>query len=80
GRTTCTSCKGYRLRNEALYVKVGGKHIGELSELQVRDLAQWFKDLELSDYHQQVAKRILMEIHQRLKTLLDVGLGYLTLN
>ncbi|TAG99850.1 MAG: excinuclease ABC subunit A, partial [Sphingobacteriales bacterium] len=80
GRTTCTSCQGYRLRNEALYVKVGGKHIGELSELQVRDLAQWFKDLELSDYHQQVAKRILMEVHQRLKTLLDVGLGYLTLN
>lgn len=80
GRTTCTACKGYRLRDEALYVNVGGKHIGELSEMQVRDLAQWFKDLALSDYHQQVAKRILMEINQRLKTLLDVGLGYLTLN
>lgn len=80
GRTTCTACKGYRLRDEALYVKVGGKHIGELSEMQVRDLAEWFNALQLSEYHQQVAKRILMEIQQRLKTLMDVGLGYLTLN
>lgn len=54
--------------------------LGELSEMQVRDLAKWFQELELSDYHQQVAKRILMEINQKLKTLLDVGLGYLTIN
>jgi excinuclease ABC subunit A len=80
GRTTCTACKGYRLRNEALYVKLGGKHIGELSEMQVRDLDQWFNTLVLSEYEQQVAKRILVEIRQRLKTLIDVGLGYLTLN
>jgi len=80
GRTTCTACEGYRLRKEALYVKVGGKHIGELCEWQVRDLKQWFNELKLSENDQQIAKRILIEIHQRLQTLLDVGLGYLTLN
>jgi len=80
GRTLCTDCKGYRLRNEALYVKVGGKHIGELCELPVKDLKTWFDKLKLSEYDQQVAKRILIEIHHRIKTLLDVGLGYLTLN
>jgi excinuclease ABC subunit A len=80
GRTACPDCHGYRLRKEALYVKVGGKHIGELCEWQVRDLKKWFDDLKLSEHDQQVAKRILLEIHQRLQTLLDVGLGYLTLN
>lgn len=80
GRTTCTSCDGYRLRKEALYVKVGGKHIGELCEWQVRDLKTWFNNLTLSEHDAQIAKRILMEVHQRLQTLLDVGLGYLTLN
>ncbi len=80
GRTLCTDCKGYRLRKEALYVKVGSKHIGELCEQPVKDLQVWFDDLKLSQYDQQVAKRILIEIHNRLKTLIDVGLGYLTLN
>lgn len=80
GRTICPECNGYRLRKEALYVKVDGKHIGELCELQVRDLKVWFDDLTLSSHNQQVAKRILIEIHQRLQTLIDVGLGYLTLN
>ncbi|MBL0200797.1 MAG: excinuclease ABC subunit UvrA [Chitinophagaceae bacterium] len=80
GRTLCTACKGYRLRPEALYVKVGGKHIGQLCELPVKDLYVWFDKLKLSEYDQQVAKRILIEIHHRIKTLLDVGLGYLTLN
>jgi len=80
GRTLCTACKGYRLRDEALYVKVGGKHIGQLCELPVKDLFTWFEKLELSEYDQQVAKRILIEINHRIKTLLDVGLGYLTLN
>ena len=80
GRTLCTSCKGYRLRKEALYVKVDGMHIGELCEMQVKDLQAWFSKLALSNYGQQVAKRILTEIHHRIKTLLDVGLGYLTLN
>ena len=80
GRTLCTTCKGYRLRAEALYVKVGGKHIGQLCELPVKDLFVWFDKLKLSEYDKQVAKRILIEIHHRIKTLLDVGLGYLTLN
>ena len=80
GRTLCTECKGYRLRKEALYVKVGGKHIGELCEMPVNELQTWFNNLELNAYDQQVAKRILLEIGNRIKTLMDVGLGYLTLN
>ncbi len=80
GRTACTDCKGYRLRKEALYVKVADKHIGELCAMPIKDLQQWFSSLQLSEYDQQVAKRILLEIHYRIKTLLDVGLGYLTLN
>ena len=80
GRTICHECKGYRLRKEALYVKVGSRHIGELCAMPVRDLQQWFYQLELSDFDKQVAKRILIEIHHRLKTLMDVGLGYLTLS
>jgi len=80
GRTLCTDCKGYRLRKEALYVTVGGKHIGQLCELPVKDLQGWFTQLKLTAYDIQVTKRILIEIHHRLKTLMDVGLGYLTLN
>ncbi len=80
GRTKCPDCEGYRLRKEALYVKLGDKHIGELCEMQVSDLKNWFDNLKLSNYQQQVASRVLIEIHQRLQTLLDVGLGYLTLN
>jgi excinuclease ABC subunit A len=80
GRTTCTECGGYRLRKEALYVKVGERHIGELCEMPVKDLQQWFSKLKLSEYDASVGKRILFEINNRLKTLMDVGLGYLTLN
>ena len=80
GKTLCPDCKGYRLRKEALYVKVCGKHIGELCELPVKDLQVWFDQLTLSAYDEKVAKRILIEIHHRIKTLTDVGLGYLTLN
>jgi len=82
GRTQCPDCKGYRLRNEALYVKVDGKHIGELSEMPVKYLQQWFDELakKLSDFDKQVAKRILIEINSRINTLLNVGLGYLMLN
>ncbi|MGZ8517675.1 MAG: excinuclease ABC subunit UvrA [Chitinophagaceae bacterium] len=82
GRALCPECKGYRLRKEALYVKVDGKHIGDLGELPVKDLNAWFNEMEkkLTDHDKQIAKRILLEIHHRLKTLLDVGLGYLTLN
>lgn len=80
GRTLCTSCHGYRLRKEALYVKVGGRHIGELSEMPVKHLLRWFTELVLSESEKQIAKRILMELQTRLQVLCDVGLGYLTLN
>ena len=80
GRTQCPDCQGYRLRKEALYVKVGGKHLGELCQLPVKDLVQWFDGLKLDAHEQQVAKRVLIEIRHRLDTLLDVGLGYLTLD
>lgn len=80
GRTTCHECGGGRLRKEALYIKIGGANIANLVDMPVSNLNEWFKKLELSEYDQQVAKRILVEIDHRLKTLLDVGLGYLTLN
>ncbi|TWI79216.1 excinuclease ABC subunit A [Lacibacter cauensis] len=80
GRTTCTECGGYRLRKEALYIKVGSKHIGELCEMPVKELKVWFDELKLNEYDKDVAKRILLEINNRVQTLLHVGLGYLTLN
>ncbi|HTS43518.1 MAG TPA: excinuclease ABC subunit UvrA [Puia sp.] len=80
GRTACPECNGFRLRKEALYVKIGGKHIGELCDVPVIRLADWFGTLQLTSFQQQVSKRILIEINNRLGTLLDVGLGYLTLN
>lgn len=80
GKTLCPECDGYRLRKEALYVQVAHKHIGELCEMPVKYLQKWFTEIELSDFDKTVAKRILIEINTRLKILLDVGLGYLTLN
>ena len=80
GRTLCPDCNGYRLRKEALYVKVGGSHIGELCEMPVKDLVQWFDQLQLDAHDMAIAKRVLIEIRHRLDTLLDVGLGYLTLD
>jgi excinuclease ABC subunit A len=80
GRTLCPDCNGYRLRKEALYIKVGSQHIGALCEWPVKDLGDWFTKLKLSDYDHTVAKRILIEIQTRIKTLIDVGLGYLSLN
>ncbi len=80
GKTLCPECNGYRLRKEALYVQVANKNIGELCEMPVKDLKKWFSEIELSDFDRTVAKRILIEINNRLATLYDVGLGYLTLN
>lgn len=80
GKTLCPTCKGYRLRPEALYVKIDEKQVGELCVLPIKDLQQWFFRLSLTEHQQQVGKRILIEIKQRLQTLVDVGLGYLTLN
>ncbi|MFX7793095.1 excinuclease ABC subunit A, partial [Acinetobacter baumannii] len=73
GRTDCQTCEGYRLRKEALYVKVSDKHIGELCEMPVKELKNWFDTLIISEQDQAIAKRILLELHQRIKTLLDVG-------
>ena len=80
GRTQCPECDGYKLRKEALYVKIDDKHIAELADMPVKDLKKWFDNIKLNEYQQEVAKRILTEINQRLQTLLDVGLGYITLN
>ncbi|SIO50562.1 excinuclease ABC subunit UvrA [Chitinophaga niabensis] len=80
GRTVCPTCKGARLRKEALYVKVGEASIADLVDMPVEKLKIWFDKLELNEYQQQVSKRILIEVNHRIKTLLDVGLGYLTLN
>ncbi|MEY4627877.1 MAG: excinuclease subunit UvrA, partial [Bacteroidota bacterium] len=80
GRTTCTTCEGYRLRKDALYVKINDQHIGELCRLPVKDLYTWLSQLELSKHEKEVVKRIMLEIIQRLETMLNVGLGYLSLN
>ncbi|BDQ12172.1 excinuclease ABC subunit UvrA [Sediminibacterium sp. TEGAF015] len=80
GRTTCTSCNGYRLREDALYVKIRGKHIAELCNMPVADVKQWIDGIQWTEHEYAIGKRILLEVHQRLQTLLDVGLGYLTLD
>lgn len=80
GKTTCPTCKGSRLRPEALYVKVGGKHIAELVALPITEAKAFFDQLQLDETDAAVAKRLLTEIHNRLQFLLDVGLGYLTLD
>ena len=80
GKTTCPDCNGSRLRPDAEYVKIGGKSITELVRMPVSDLKPWFDALTLSETDQAVGKRLLVEIKQRLQFLLDVGLGYLTLD
>jgi excinuclease ABC subunit A len=78
----CDACKGYRLKPEALCVKVGGLHIGEVSEMSVKRAAQWFTELpqRLTTKQTEIAVRVLKEIRERLKFLVDVGLEYLTLS
>lgn len=80
GKTRCHECHGKRLRKEANYVKIAGKSISDLVELPIKELQVFFKELKLTDYEQEVAKRLLLEINNRLQFLTDVGLGYLTLN
>lgn len=80
GKTLCPKCHGSRLKPEANYVKVGGKTISELVNQPVSELRIFFNQLKLSEHDTQIAKRILTEINNRLQFLLDVGLGYLTLN
>ena len=80
GKTTCPECHGSRLKKEALYVKVGERNIAELVDMPVTRLKEFFRTLKLNDHDAQIAKRLLNEINNRLDFLIDVGLGYLTLN
>lgn len=80
GKTKCNVCKGKRLREEANYVQVGGKTISDLVDLPIKRLIPFFDNLELSDYDATIAKRLLVEIKNRLAFLSNVGLNYLSLN
>lgn len=80
GKTICPECHGTRLRHDASYVKVGGRSITELVTMPVTELSEFFRDLELTERQQAIASRILLEITNRLDFLIDVGLGYLTLD
>lgn len=80
GKTKCTTCKGNRLRPEAGYVKINNTSIQELVNIPLDEVAGFFKNLKLSEYDQHVAKRLLLEINNRLGFLMNVGLRYLTLN
>ncbi|MGK0386613.1 MAG: excinuclease ABC subunit A [Patiriisocius sp.] len=80
GKTTCSTCKGRRLRPEVSYVKVGNTAIQELVALPLEDLAAFFKNLSLNKHDAIIANRLLLEINNRLSFLIDVGLSYLTLN
>ncbi len=77
----CAACTGYRLKPEALCVKIGGRHIGEIAEMSVKRAGEWFTDLpkQLTPKQNEIAVRVLKEIRDRLKFLVDVGLEYLTL-
>lgn len=80
GKTICHECGGSRLRREALYVKVGGKNIHELLKMNVGQLAEFFRNIELNEYDRSVAGKAIEEILDRLDYINDVGLGYLTLD
>ena len=80
GKTTCPKCHGTRLRPEANYVKINNRSIPDLVDLPIEQLKVFFDNLQLNEHEEQVAKRILTEINNRISFLLDVGLGYLTLN
>ena len=80
GKTTCPKCHGTRLKEEANYVKIDGRSISDLVEMPIVRLKEWFDRLELTEQEQQIGRRLLTEINSRLQFLLDVGLGYLTLN
>lgn len=80
GKTKCYACRGKRLREEASYVKINGKTVSDLVDLPIRHLVTFFKNIELNVYEQQIAKRLMVEINNRLSFLTEVGLDYLTLN
>ena len=80
GKTSCAQCEGTRLKDEANYVKIGGKSIGDLLQISLDNLARFFQYLELKTHDLEIAERLLIEINSRLKFVQEVGLGYLTLN
>ena len=80
GKSVCRSCGGTRLKKEVSYVKIGGKSIGELMEMDVSSLLDFFRNLKLSEYQKEIGERALKEITQRLEYIENVGLGYLTLS
>ena len=80
GKTKCNTCKGKRLRIEASYVKINGKTVSDLVDLPIRHLVDFFNNIDLNEYEKQIAKRLLIEINNRLSFLTEVGLDYLTLN
>jgi len=80
GKTTCPDCKGKRLKKEAMYVKINGKSIGDLVDMPISDLSAFVKGLQLSPYEEQASSRLREEIKVRLDSMMEVGLGYLTLN
>jgi excinuclease ABC subunit A len=80
GKTTCPDCKGSRIRKDSSYVKINQKNIGELLNLPINELQDWFKELKLNKHDSTIAKTLLIEINNRLQFMMDVGLSYLTLN
>lgn len=80
GRSVCPTCKGKRLRKEALYVQVGGKNISELVTLPISELREWLEALKLSDQDYKIGRRLLEELRYRVGFMDDIGLGYLTLD
>jgi excinuclease ABC subunit A len=80
GYSRCPVCKGYRVRKDALYIKVNGRHIGEVGEMTIGHARDFFENLELTQFEQEVVKQVLFEIRKRLKYLNEVGLHYLTMN
>lgn len=80
GKTTCPACGGSRLKAEAEYVKICGKSISNLCDMPVTRLKEWFGNIELTEHEQQIGKRLVTEINNRLNFLIEVGLGYLTLS
>jgi excinuclease ABC subunit A len=80
GKTSCTSCKGTRLKESTRFVKIHGKSLGDLLQVSIDSVYQFFSTLKLNDNDKEIAKRLLIEINNRLKFVREVGLGYLTLN
>ena len=80
GKTKCPDCHGTRLKKEASYVKINGKSITDLVEMPIVNLLTWFDHLQLEEHEEKIASRLLAEIRSRLQFMMEVGLGYLTLN